>query len=132
MNTKDQPKFEALMWVGNHFTLKFDQADFSQGYLNIWFEYSNVGEEFIRRHTEGFVSGLKLISIRNKEFGLSGTNFIFQIAPQHYVPIPEVEFTAGESVIGVQDCDFSCIMKISFRPSLDTLDGSIPLYEWEI
>lgn len=128
----DMPKYEVLRWVGTHFTGKFDQASFSKGYLNIWFEYSNVGEEFFKSQMEGFVSGFKLVSIRNKEFGLSGTNFIFQVDPQHYVPIPGVEFKAGESVIGVQDCDFCCIMKVSFRPSLDTFDGSIPLYEWEI
>lgn len=130
--TIDKPKFEVLRWVGTHFTGKFDQASISKGYLNFWFEYSNVGEEFFKSQMEGFVSGFKLVSIRNKEFGLSGTNFIFQVDPQHYVPIPGVEFKAGESVIGVQDCDFSCIMKVSFRPSLDTLNGSIPLYEWEI
>lgn len=73
----NKPKFEVLRWVGTHFTGKFDQASFSKGYLNIWFEYSDVGEEFFKSQMEGFISGFKLVSIRNKEFGLSGTNFIF-------------------------------------------------------
>lgn len=132
MNTNDKPKFKVLMWVGTHFTCKFDQASFPDGYINVWFEYSEVGEEFIRRETEGFVSGFKLIAIRNKEFGQPGTNFIYKIDTQDYKPISEVDFEEGESVIGFMDCDFSCIMKVSFRPSLDTLDGSILLYEWEI
>ena len=132
MDTNEKPKFEVLMWVGTHFTAKFDQASFSNGYLNIWIEYPMAGEEFVRNHMEGFISGFKLISIRNNECGQSGTNFIFQVDPQHHAPIPEVDLKAGESVIGVQDCDFQCMMKVSFRPSLDTLDGSIPLYNWEI
>ncbi len=132
MNTNDKPKFEVLMWVGTHFTGKFDQASFSNGYLNIWFEYTMIGERFIREHIEGFISGFKLISIRNNEFGQPGTNVIYQIDPQNRMPIPDVEFKEGESVIGVRDCDFKCMMKVSFRPSLDTLDGSILLYEWEI
>lgn len=120
------------MWVGTHFTVKFDQESFPKGYLNIWFENSKIGEEFIKEHIEGFISGFKLISIRNNEFGQLGTNVIYQIDPQNRMSIPDVEFNDGESVIGVQDCDFQCMMKVSFRPSLDTLDGSIPLYEWEI
>ena len=132
MNTNDKPKFEVLMWVGTHFTAKFDQESFPKGYLNIWFEYSKIGNEFISEHIDGFISGFKLISIRNNEFGQPGTNVIYQIDPQNRMSIPDVEFNDGESVIGVQDCDFQCMMKVSFRPSLDTLDGSIPLYEWEI
>ena len=132
MNTNDKPKFEVLRWVGTHFTGKFDQTSFPKGYLNIWFENSKIGEEFIKEHIEGFISGFKLISIRNNEFGQLGTNVIYQIDPQNRMPIPDVKFNDGESMIGVQDCDFQCMMKVSFRPSLDTLDGSIPLYEWEI
>lgn len=37
-----KPKFEVLMWQGTHFTCKFDQASFSNGYLNVWLEYSDV------------------------------------------------------------------------------------------
>lgn len=132
MNTNNKPRFEVLRWVGTHFTGKFDQASFSNGYLNIWFEYTMIGGEFISEHIDGFISGFKLISIRNNEFGQPGTNVIYQIDPQNRMSIPDVEFNDGESVIGVQDCDFQCMMKVSFRPSLDTLDGSIPLYEWEI
>lgn len=127
-----KPKFKVLMWQGTHFTAKFDQASFPKGYLNVWLEYSDVNAETVRRQTEGFVSGFKLIAIRNKEFGESGTNIIYQIAPENYVPIPRVDFTKGESVFGIQDFDFNCMMKVSFRPSLDSVDGLIPLYEWEI
>lgn len=127
-----KPKFEVLMWQGTHFTCKFDQASFSNGYLNVWLEYSDVNAETVRRQTEGFVSGFKLIAIRNKEFGESGTNIIYQIAPENYVPIPSVDFNKGESVFGIQDFDFNCMMKVSFRPSLDSVEGLIPLYDWEI
>lgn len=88
--------------------------------------------ETVRRQTEGFVSGFKLIAIRNEEFGESGTNIIYQIVPENYVPIPSVDFNKGESVFGIQDFDFNCMMKVSFRPSLDSVEGLIPLYDWEI
>lgn len=128
----DNIKFEVLMWCGAYFTAKFDQKSFPHGYLNIWLEYSDIDDEFVKRHTDGFVSGFRLIAIRNKEFGEKGTNIIYQVNPWLYVPIPDVQFQPTESVIGIRDCDFNCRMKVSFRPSLDNLEGLIPLYEWEI
>lgn len=127
-----KPVFEVLMWQGTHFTAKFEQASFPKGYLNVWLEYSKIKEEIVKSHTEGFISGFRLIAIRNEEFGKPGTNIIYQIAPENYTPIPRVDFKVGESVFGIQDFDFKCSMKVSFRPSLDTVDGFIPLYKWEI
>ncbi|MCR4847738.1 MAG: hypothetical protein K5920_02660 [Bacteroidales bacterium] len=131
-NTDQKPKFEVLMWQGTHFTAKFEQASFPKGYLNVWLEYSEIREETVRRQTEGFVSGFRLIAIRNEEFGQPGTNIIYQIDPEDHTLIPKIDIKEGESVFGIQDFDFNCIMKVSFRPSLDNLDGLIPLYEWEI
>ena len=119
------------MWQGTHFTAKFEQASFPKGYLNVWLEYSNVSEETVRRQTGGFVSGFRLIAIRNEELGKRGTNIIYQIDTENHTPIPGVDFK-GESVYGIQDFDFNCKMKVSFRPSLDNVDGLILLYEWEI
>lgn len=127
-----RPVFEVLMWQGTHFTAKFEQASFPKGYLNVWLEYSDVSEKIVREQTEGFVSGFRLIAIRNEEFGKPGTNIIYQIDPENHSSIPRVDFKEGESVFGIQDFDFNCIMKVSFRPSLDNVDGLIPLYEWEI
>lgn len=131
-NTDLKPQFEVLMWQGTHFTAKFEQASFPKGYLNVWLEYSDVREETVRRQTEGFVSGFRLIAIRNEEFGQPGTNIIYQIDPEDHTLIPKIDIKEGESVFGIQDFDFNCLMKVSFRPSLDNLDGLIPLYEWEI
>ena len=128
----NKPKFEVLMWQGTHFTAKFEQASLPKGYLNVWLEYSDVSEKIVKSQTEGFVSGFRLIAIRNEEFGKPGTNIIYQIDPENHTPIPGVDFKEGESVFGIQDFDFNCIMKVSFRPSLDNVDGLIPLYEWEI
>ena len=38
-----------------------------------------------------------------------------------------MEIHSGESVIGLQDCDFSCRIFINVRPSLDDTSGMVRL-----
>ena len=130
--TSQPPKYQVLGWVGNHHVCKFEQASFPKGYLNIWLEYSNIDEGFIHRHIDGFVSGFELVAIRNREGGKEGTNLIYRLDTAHAASIPGVELLPGESAIGIMDCDFSCLMVMSFRPSLDTLEGMAEFYRWEI
>lgn len=105
---------------------------FANGYLNVWIEYDNVGRDFIDSHTCGVVSGLELVDIRNGEDGESGTSFIYKVSPSNVNSIKNVEVARGESVLGLQDCDFKCCMRIYFRPRLDTQEGMKLLHEHEI
>ena len=123
---------KALGWVNTHFTFVLNQTVFTKGYLNIWLEYSNIDADFIHRHIDGFVSGLQLVDIRNREGGVSGTNLIYRIYTEDTASIPDMEIHPGESVIGLQDCDFSCRIIVSSRPSLDDTTGMVRLYEYEI
>ena len=129
---RPEPKFKVLAWVGTHYTFKFDQASFPKGYLNLWFEYPDIGAEFVSSHMGGFVSGFRLVAIRNREQGTPGTNVIYQVDRGHSVSVPGVDIVPGESVIGVEDCDFKCEMTVSFRPSTDHADGMVPLFSHEI
>lgn len=126
------PEFRLLGWVGNHFVAVLDQISFKGGCLNIWLEYPNIDEGFIRRHIEGFFSGFSLVDIRNRENGMDGSNLIYRIDTEHHTVIPGIDAGPEDSVIGVMDCDFSCMMIVSFRPSPDTTDGMVELYKWEI
>ena len=129
---RPEPKFKVLAWVGTHYTFKFDQASFPKGYLNLWFEYPDIGAEFVSSHMGGFVSGFRLVAIRNREQGTPGTNVIYQVDRGHSVSVPGVDIVPGESVIGILDCDFSCMMTVSFRPWVDRIDGMVPLCSHEI
>lgn len=130
--TTELPRYELLMWVYAHFCFKFYQDSFPKGYLNIWLEDSNIDADFIHRHTEGYVSGFKLVDIRNNEDGKPGTNIIFQIDKSHSALIPHIDIKPGESVLCFQDCDFSCEMRVSFRPSIDDTSGMVQLFGWVI
>ena len=125
-------EFEDLHWVGNHYTFKFRQDTFPAGFLNLWFEYSDLNEAFVHRHMDGHVSGFSRIAIKPQEDGQPGTNIIYMIDPVHHAPVPGVEINPGESVIGIMDCDFKCLMRMSFRPSPFTTDGMVVLFEREI
>ena len=132
---KVSPSIDVLGWSGPHnvhYTFKIKQSQFSDGYLNIWVEYHNVGKDFIDRHTQGVVSGLELVDMRNDEDGGSGTSFIYKVAPSNVNSIKNVEIAKGESVLGLQDCDFKCCMRIYFRPRIDTQEGMLLLHEHEI
>ena len=135
VSPKDSPTIEVLGWCGSrnvHYTFKIKQSQFANGYLNVWLEYHNVDRDFIDSHTCGAVSGLELVDIRNGEDGGPGTSFIYKVAPSNVNSIKNVEITKGESVLGLQDCDFKCCMKIYYRPRLDTQEGMLLLHEHEI
>ena len=126
---------DVLGWSGPHnvhYTFKIKQSQFVGGYLNVWVEYHNVGRDFIDEHTRGVISGLELVDIRNDEGGDPGTSFIYEVAPSNANSIKNVEIANGESVLGLQDCDFKCVMRIFFRPRLDTNEGMLLLHEHEI
>ncbi len=57
---------------------------------------------------------------------------VMSSSPFHYVPIPNVSFGVGESVLGLKDCDFKCDMKVAYRPSLDSTEEMEPLFGWVI
>lgn len=127
------PRYQVLGWAGgNHFFGKFDLASFRSGYLNVWLEYTDLYDGFLKRHMEGYVSGFRFVSRRSMEGGKPGTNLIFQPAPEHHVDVPGVEILPGEAVIGIMDFDFQCKMVVSYRPSLHSLEGMVLLYEHEI
>ena len=129
------PTIDVLGWSGPHnvhYTFKIKQSQFADGYLNVWVENHNVGKDFIDRHTNGVVSGLELVDIRNDESGETGTSFIYKVAPSNVNSIKNIEIADGESVLGLQDCDFQCRMKVYFRPRLDTKEGMLLLHEHEI
>ena len=129
------PTIEILGWSGPrnvHYTFKIKQGQFANGYLNVWIEYHNAGRDFIDNHTSGVISGLELVDIRNGEDGGSGTSFIYKVTPSNVNSIKNVEMARGESVLGLQDCDFKCRMRIYFRPRLDTQEGMKLLHEHEI
>ena len=132
---KESPSIDVLGWSGPHnvhYTFKIKQSQFAGGYLNVWVEYHDVGRDFIDSHTNGVVSGLELVDIRNGEGGEPGTSFIYKVAPSNANSITNVEIANGESVLGLQDCDFNCCMRIYFRPRLDTKEGMLLLHEYEI
>lgn len=132
---KERPTIEMLGWSGPHnvhYTFKIRQSQFADGYLNVWVEYHNVDRDFIDSQTQGVVSGLELVDIRNDEDGEPGTSFIYKVAPSNTKSIKNVEIAEGESVLGLQDCDFNCCMRIYFRPRLDTKEGMLLLHEHEI
>ena len=132
---KESPSIDVLGWSGPHnvhYTFKIKQSQFAGGYLNVWVEYHDIGRDFIDSHTNGVVSGLELVDIRNGESGEPGTSFIYKIAPSNANSIKNVEIANGESVLGLQDCDFNCCMRIYFRPRLDTKEGMLLLHEHEI
>lgn len=132
---KASPSIDVLGWSGPHnvhYTFKIKQSQFVGGYLNVWVEYHNVGRDFIDEHTRGVISGLELVGIRNDEGGAPGTSFIYEVAPSNANSIKNVEIAKGESVLGLQDCDFNCRMKVYFRPRLDTNEGMLLLHEHEI
>lgn len=132
---KESPTIELLGWSGPwniHYTFKIKQSQFSDGYLNVWVEYHDVGKEFIDSQTKGVISGFELVDIRNSEDGEPGTSFIYKVVPPNYNSIKNVEIAKGESVLGVQDCDFKCRMRIYYRPRLDTKEGMLLLHEHEI
>ena len=132
---KESPSIDVLGWSGPHnvhYTFKIKQSQFAGGYLNVWVEYHDVGRDFIDSHTNGVVSGLELVDIRNGEGGEPGTSFIYKVAPSNANSIKNVEIANGESVLGLQDCDFNCCMRIYFRPRLDTKEGMLLLHEHEI
>ena len=129
---KESPSIDVLGWSGPHnvhYTFKIKQSQFAGGYLNVWVEYHDVGRDFIDSHTNGVVSGLELVDIRNGE---PGTSFIYKTAPSNANSIKNVWIANGESVLGLQDCDFNCCMRIYFRPRLDTKEGMLLLHEHEI
>ena len=132
---KESPSIDVLGWSGPHnvhYTFKIKQSQFAGGYLNVWVEYHDVGRDFIDSHTNGVVSGLELVDIRNGEGGEPGTSFIYKVAPSNANSIKNVEIANGESVLGLQDCDFNCCMRIYFRPIFDTKEGMLLLHEHEI
>lgn len=132
---KESPSIDVLGWSGPHnvhYTFKIKQSQFAGGYLNVWVEYHDVGRDFIDSHTNGVVSGLELVDIRNGEGGEPGTSFIYKTAPSNANSIKNVWIANGESVLGLQDCDFNCCMRIYFRPRLDTKEGMLLLHEHEI
>ena len=132
---KASPSIDVLGWSGPHkvhYTFKIKQSQFVGGYLNVWVEYHNVGRDFIDEHTRGVISGLELVGIRNDEGGEPSTSFIYEVAPSNANSIKNVEIAKGESVLGLQECDFKCRMKIYFRPRLDTNEGMLLLHEHEI
>lgn len=132
---KERPAIDVLGWSGPrnvHYTFKIKQSQFAEGFLNVWVEYHNVGRDFIDEHTSGVIAGLELVDIRNDEDGEPGTSFIYKVAPSNVNSIKNVEIANGESVLGLQDCDFKCGMRIYFRQSLDTKDGMLLLHEHEI
>ena len=132
---KESPSIDVLGWSGPHnvhYTFKIKQSQFAGGYLSVWVEYHDVGRDFIDSHTNGVVSGLELVDIRNGEGGEPGTSFIYKVAPSNANSIKNVEIANGESVLGLQDCDFNCCMRIYFRPRLDTKEGMLLLHEHEI
>lgn len=132
---KVSPSIDVLGWSGPHnvhYTFKIKQSQFTEGYLNVWVEYNDVGRDFIDSQTKGVVSGLELVDIRNDEDGESGTSFIYIVAPANSNSIRNVEICKGESVLGLQDCDFKCRMRIYYRPRLDTKEGMLLLHEHEI
>ena len=129
---KKEPKIKALWWVEAHFTFKIIQETFKGGYLNIWYEYGNINEDFLHRHTDGFISGLKLVAIRNRENGEPGSNVIYEIDPCHFASIPNVQCNPGESIIGIQDCDFKCAIRVGYRPDLDNPQNIQVLFKYEI
>lgn len=132
---KEKPTIEVLGWSGPesiHYTFKIKQSQFADGYLNVWVEYNNVGKDFIETHTNNVISGLELIDIKNEEDGEHGTSFIYKVAPLNTTLIKNVEIEKGESVLGLQDCDFSCCMKVFYRPRLHTREGMLLLHEHEI
>jgi len=132
---KERPTIDVLGWSGPynvHYTFKIKQSQFAEGFLSVWVEYRNVGMEFIDKHTNGVISGLELVDIRNDEDGEPGTSFIYKVATSNMDNVKNVEIANGESVLGLQDCDFKCGMRIYFRPSLDTKDGMLLLHEHEI
>ena len=127
------PRYQVLGWAGgNHYFGKFDLASFRTGYLNVWLEYSDLYDEFLKRHMEGYVSGFRFVAMRSMEDEKPGTNIIFKPAPEHHADVPGVELLPSEAVIGVMDFDFNCQMVVSFRPSLHSVEGMVPLYEHEI
>lgn len=132
VESKIEPKIDALWWVGTHFAFKIYQESFKGGYLNIWYEYGNINDDFLRWHTDGFISGLKLVAIRNCENGEPGSNVIYEIDSNHFASIPNVQHNSGESIIGIQDCDFKCKIKVGYRPSLDNPQDIQVLFEYEI
>ena len=132
---KESPSIDVLGWSGPHnvhYTFKIKQSQFAGGYLNVWVEYHDVGRDFIDSHTNGVVSGLELVDIRNGEGREPGTSFIYKIVPSNANSIKNVEIANGESVLGLQDCDFNCVMKVYFRPRLDTQERMLLLHEHEI
>ena len=132
---KVSPLIDVLGWSGPHnvhYTFKIKQSQFVGGYLNVWVEYHNVGRDFIDEHTRGVISGLELVGIRNDEGGEPGTSFIYEVAHSNANSIKNVEIAKGKSVLGLQDCDFKCRMKVYFRPRLDTNEGMLLLHEHEI
>lgn len=129
------PNIDVIGWSGPgsvYFTFKIKQKEFQNSYLNIWFEYDDLSIDFIKNHTEGVISGLRLVDIRHKESGEIGTSFLYEIAAEECPPIAGVKKEKGESVIGIQDCDFKCSIRVSFRPQFETTLGMQLLYQGEI